>query len=262
MSNSPWTIVTGSDPLLATAIHAGHQLRPETAALTALSDEQRLREEDPFTDRWAEIAANSIVVSPSRFEVDLNRPRDKAVYREPADAWGLDLWKSPPSDEFVDGSLAVYDQFYAELGEFCDRLVETHGTFVVLDLHSYNHRRLGPDKPVDDPDANPDINLGTDTVAPELRHIVDVFAQAVATHPFDDGHLDVRENVKFKGGQMTRWINSRYGSRGCSIAVEVKKIYMDEWSGAPDEIITSEIGRVLGSAAETVRSTLREPAAR
>ncbi len=111
--------------MLATAIHAGHELRPEASALTALSDDQRLREEDPFTDRWVEIAANSIVVSPSRFEVDLNRPRDKAVYREPADAWGLELWKSPPSDEFVDDSLAVYDQFYAELGELCDRLVET-----------------------------------------------------------------------------------------------------------------------------------------
>jgi N-formylglutamate amidohydrolase len=253
-------IASGDDPLLATAIHAGHDMRPEVAALTALSDDERLREEDPFTDRWVDVAANSIVVSPSRFEVDLNRPRDKAVYREPADAWGLELWKSPPSDDLVNGSLAVYDQFYTELGELCDRLVETHGTFVVLDLHSYNHRRLGPDRPVDDPDLNPDINLGTDTIAPELRHIVDVFAEAVAVHPFDDGHLDVRQNVKFKGGQMTRWINSRYGSRGCSIAVEVKKIYIDEWSGELDEIITLDMGAALRSAAEAVRSELRESA--
>ena len=261
MSTSPWVISSGDDPLLATAIHAGHDMRPEAAALTALADDQRLREEDPFTDRWVTAAANSIVVAPSRFEVDLNRPRDKAVYREPADAWGLDLWTSPPSDEFVNRSLAVYDQFYAELGELCDRLVETHGTFVVLDLHSYNHRRLGPDKAVDDPELNPEINLGTDTVDPQLRHLVDVFANAVATHPFDNGHLDVRENVKFKGGQMTRWINDRYGARGCSIAVEVKKFYMNEWSGEPDESITLDVGAVLGSAAEAVRSALRESAA-
>lgn len=257
MSTSPWEIASGNDPLLATAIHAGHDMRAEAADLTALADDQRLREEDPFTDRWVSAAANSIIVSPSRFEVDLNRPRDKAVYREPADAWGLDLWKSPPSDEFVDRSLVIYDRFYAELGDLCDRLVETHGTFVVLDLHSYNHRRLGPDKPVDDPDANPEINLGTDTVAPELRHVVDVFAAAVATHPFDKGHLDVRENVKFKGGQMTRWINDRYGSSGCSIAVEVKKFFMDEWSGNVDEFITIEVGAVIESAAEAVRDTLR-----
>ena len=87
-----------------------------------------------------------------------------------------------------------------------------------------------------------------------------MFAKAVATHPFDNGHLDVRENVKFKGGQMTRWINERYGARGCSIAVEVKKFYMNEWSGELDESITLDVGAVLGSAAEAVRNTLSESA--
>ena len=117
MSGTAWETVRGDDPILATAIHAGHALRGEAEALIALPDEERLREEDPFTDRWVDVASNTIVVSRSRFEVDLNRPRDKAVYREPADAWGLNVWKSTPSDEFVEGSLALYDQFFVELGE-------------------------------------------------------------------------------------------------------------------------------------------------
>ena len=29
----------------------------------------------------------------SRFEVDLNRPREEAVYRVPEDCWGLDVWR-------------------------------------------------------------------------------------------------------------------------------------------------------------------------
>ena len=244
--------------MLVTAIHAGHELRSEALALTALSDEERRREEDPFTDRWVDIAENSIVVSRSRFEVDLNRPRESAVYREPSDAWGLHVWKSAPPDDFVSDSLALYDNFYAEVGELCDGLVASHGHFVVLDLHSYNHRRLGPDRPVDDPEANPEINLGTESVPPELRSLVDVFANALATHPFDQGHLDVRENVKFRGGQMTRWINERYGSRGCSIAVEIKKIYVDEWSGDLNESIAVEIGAAIGSAAEATRSVLAD----
>lgn len=256
MSDVPWEVVRGDDPILATAIHAGHTLRPEAEALTALSDEERLREEDPFTDCWVDVAGNSVVVSRSRFEVDLNRPRDKAVYREPADAWGLNVWKCAPSDGFVDGSLALYDSFFGDLGVLCDELVAAHGYFVVLDLHSYNHRRLGRDRAVDDPDLNPEINLGTESVPPAGRHLVDVFAEAMRTHPFDHGHLDVRENVKFKGGAMTRWVNEQYPDHGCSIAVEVKKFYMDEWTGAPDEGIIETVGGSLKGAAEAVRTTL------
>ncbi len=77
------------------------------------------------------------------------------------------------------------------------------------------------------------------------------------THPFDHGHLDVRENVKFKGGRMTRWINENYPEQGCSIAVEVKKIFMDEWTGELDETITDDIGSALSIATESIRSALR-----
>ena len=80
-------------PLVATAIHNGHLLRDEIEELTALSDVERLREEDPFTGDWTTIANVQIVMQNSRFEVDLNRPRDKAVYIDPEDAWGLKLWK-------------------------------------------------------------------------------------------------------------------------------------------------------------------------
>ncbi len=257
MTDLSWEFISGDDPIIATAIHAGHGLRSDAADLTALADDERLREEDPFTDRWVDVAANTVVVSRSRFEVDLNRTRDKAVYRKPDDAWGLDLWKSDPSDEFVAESLRLYDQFFRELGGMCDELVATHGRFVVLDLHSYNHRRRGHDQPVDDPDANPEINLGTESTPAASQHLVEVFASALRAHPFDDGHLDVRENVKFKGGALTRWVNERYPEHGCSIAVEMKKIFMDEWTGELDEIIADDITRALNAATEAVRDTLK-----
>ena len=101
MTTQQWSVTTGDDPIVATAIHAGHSLRPEVEALMKLSEAHRLREEDPFTDRWVGVAENSIVVDVSRFEVDLNRPREKAVYVRPDDAWGLDLWKSEPSADMV-----------------------------------------------------------------------------------------------------------------------------------------------------------------
>ena len=38
----PWT-----GPLVATSVHAGHDLRPEIAAAMTLSEDDRFREEDP-----------------------------------------------------------------------------------------------------------------------------------------------------------------------------------------------------------------------
>ena len=257
-AGSPWTIETGDDPIIATAIHAGHDLRADVAELMKLPEADRLREEDPFTDHWVGAAANSIVVHRSRFELDLNRPREKAIYVVPEDAWGLDVWRSRPPDDMVAESLRIYDEFYDQLGALCDRVVDTHGHVVVLDLHSYNHRRSGPTRPVDDPELNPEINLGTESIPSSWRSIVDAFSATMRELPFDDDVLDVRENVKFKGGAMTRWLNGRYQDRGCSIAVEMKKIYIDEWTGQLDEDITTAIGQIINSAAESVRAQLAE----
>ena len=257
MTAQRWTSITGDDPVVATAIHAGHSLRPEVLELTKLSEAHRLREEDPFTDQWVGVAKNSIAVDVSRFEVDLNRPREKAVYVRPEDAWGIDLWKSEPSSDMVERSLEVYDRFYAELAALCDGVIDAYGYVVVLDLHSYNHRRKGADASVDDPELNPEINLGTESIATSWSPVVAAFTKTMSELPFYDDTLDVRTNVKFKGGHMSRWLNARYQDKGCSIAVEMKKIFMDEWSGALDEEIAASIGNTLRSAAESVRQELR-----
>jgi N-formylglutamate deformylase len=123
----PWTATTGEGPIVATSIHAGHDLRPEVMALMALSDADRRREEDPFTDQWLGVGDSTFDVARSRFEVDLNRPREGAVYRLPSDAWGLDLWRSDLPDEVIEESLAIYDDFYRELEVVCDRTADESG---------------------------------------------------------------------------------------------------------------------------------------
>src|SRR5690606_28504964 len=81
----------GDGPVIATAIHDGHALRPDVAARMRLSDAERLQEEDPFTGSWTAIGDTRVTAVRSRFEVDLNRPRDQAVYRTAAEAWGNDV---------------------------------------------------------------------------------------------------------------------------------------------------------------------------
>ena len=138
---------TGSGPVVATSVHAGHGLRPEIAEAMVLDEAERFREEDPFTDRIAAVVPDRVVTTRSRFEADLNRPRREAVYRSPEDCWGLDVWRDGVlSDELFEGSLATYDAFYDALAPRLDALAE-RGPFVLLDVHSYNHRRDGADEP-------------------------------------------------------------------------------------------------------------------
>lgn len=155
MTDQIWRLQIGHGPLVATAIHDGHELRDELAEYMSLDELGRLREEDPFTGEWSKVAPTRVIGLRSRFETDLNRPRDKAVYRKPEDAWGLKVWKDSLPDDVASRSLAEYDAFYTALGELYGELASQHGRFVVFDLHTYNHRREGPDGPLADPTGNP-----------------------------------------------------------------------------------------------------------
>ncbi|MGV3485696.1 MAG: N-formylglutamate amidohydrolase, partial [Planctomycetaceae bacterium] len=137
----------GAGPIVATAIHDGHSLRPDVAELIALDEAQRLREEDPYTGLFVRVADTQVIGLRSRFEVDFNRSRDQAIYLQPQDAWGLDVWRTPPCQQLIARSLQEYDEFYAAVERLLGELLKQHGRLVVFDIHSYNHRRDGADAP-------------------------------------------------------------------------------------------------------------------
>jgi N-formylglutamate deformylase len=235
-------------PVLGFAIHDGHVMRDEIEANTALSDSERLREEDPYTGTWTLAAPTRVMGIVSRFEVDLNRPRDKAVYQRPEDAWGLNLWRQPLSDAAVDRSLAQYDEFYRAMDGLLRSAAERFGKFIVVDIHSYNHRRDGADGPPADEAANPQVNVGTGTMdRSRWAPVVDRFIGELGAYPFPGGQLDVRENVKFRGGYFPRWIHDTFPDNACAISVEFKKFFMDEWTGEPDEATVEAIGAALAA---------------
>jgi N-formylglutamate amidohydrolase len=236
-----WSFGESVLPLVMTAIHAGHDLRPELAGRIALDPLARRREEDPFTDRVTAAGGRPVVVHRSRFEVDLNRPRYSCVYRNPDEAWGLQVWREPLTEEQIERSRRLHDAFYALFAGFLDDLAE-QGPFVVLDIHSYNHRRDGAEHPAAPEAGNPEVNLGTGWLdRPRWGHLVDRFTADLSEQVVAGHRLDVRENVRFQGGYLTRWVQERYGDRGCAIAVELKKVFMDEWTGARDDVHLDEL---------------------
>jgi len=248
-----FTIGRSRMPLVMTAIHAGHELRAEVAADMALDESTRLREEDPFTDRLL-VSGVPLVVHRSRFEVDLNRPRQGAVYSTPDTAWGLEVWHRPPPEDLVERSLVEYDEFYGATCELLDEMAR-RGPFLLLDVHSYNHRRGAGREPAPSAD-NPEINVGTGSVDRDRwGTLVDCFVESLAAERVPGRTLDVRENVKFRGGEFSRWVNGRYEGTGVALAVEFKKVFMDEWTGRLDEAHLDELARALDAA---VPATLDE----
>ena len=69
-------------------------------------------------------------------------------------------------------------------------------------------------------------------------------------------HLDVRENVKFRGGQFSRWIHQTFPESGCALAIEFKKFFMDEWTGEPDKTQLEAIRQALQSTVPGILETL------
>ncbi|KGN42401.1 N-formylglutamate amidohydrolase [Knoellia aerolata] len=246
-----------SGQLVATSIHAGHDLRDETADLIVLDEETRLREEDPFTEQIASLCPARLVVHRSRFEVDLNRERDAAVYRRPSDCWGLEVWReSPLPDDVSERSLAVHDDFYARLGERLDEMA-ARGPFVLYDVHSYNHRRDGADEPEAEPEDNPEVNVGTGSLDRDRwGDVVDAFIESLSGTGTAGGEIDVRENVRFQGANLAGWVHERYPDHGVALALEFKKTYMDEWTGEPDRARIATLSRGLAGTVEPVLRAL------
>jgi N-formylglutamate deformylase len=252
-----WQTTLGDGPLVACANHNGHATRPELEALLRLDTAARLYEEDPYTGEWTVIAPTRIVGQRSRFEVDLNRPRDKAVYLQPADCWGLDVWKSPPPAEVVNASLSAYDAFYAHVRSVLEQLLARHGRVVVFDLHSYNHIRGGPGGEPASALENPEINLGTRSMDRTYwGPIVDRWLAEIRQYDYLGRNLDVRENVKFFGGHFPTWIHENFPGKVCALAVEVKKFFMNEWTGQLDIEKHRAIGNALAQAAAGVSAEL------
>lgn len=231
-----WSVHRAASPLVATAIHNGHTVRPELAASMVLDEPGRLREEDPYTEFVIRDVPNRVVVHRSRFEIDLNRPRDGAVYLRPEQAWGLEIWGSAPEAAAVQRSLRTHDAYYAMLGQMLADIEAQFDRFVLLDIHSYNHRRAGPEAEPTAAEAAPAINIGTFSMdRARWADVVDPFIESLRSFRLRGEPMDVRENVAFQGrGEQTRFVHHAFPYSGCAIAIEFKKFFMDEWTGEPD----------------------------
>lgn len=258
----PWEVEAGPGPFVGLALHAGHEIRDGLRNALAIDDQARLREEDPYTDGIAALCGTRVRTFRSRFEVDLNRPADESICVQPADCWNLQVWKQTGglTQTMYRRSIEEHRQFYAMLGDLLAEVRDREGRFLVLDCHSYNHRRSGPDAQPADPQMNPEINIGTGSMDRERwAPVVDGFMSALANADYRGRKLDVRENVNFRGRYLAEFVHTRFPESGCCMAIEVKKFFMDEWTGELDRDAFSALLSAFRTALRAVEDKLRRP---
>ncbi|WGK66374.1 N-formylglutamate amidohydrolase [Croceiramulus getboli] len=224
---------------LCGAVHDGHQFRKELWYSCLHTEYERWYEEDPCTLQMVQTMPMVIAGRDSRFEYDLNRAPEQAVYE---DAWGKKLWKIPLSGEQKEKSLHKHQQFYAVVDALVRKMEAKFGVGIVYDMHSYNWKRWDREVPV--------INLGTKNIDGAR---FDAFAKAWcdALQAIKLPH-DIRTtaaiNDTFQGnGYFLKYITERFQNT-LVLATEFSKIYCDEL----EHVIYPEVVDAIESQLKTI----------
>lgn len=213
-----------------TAIHAGNRIREELQDVVAVDPTDQYREEDPGTEKFIQHFPIQIIALDSRFEYDLNRSSERAVYLTPDMAWGLTVWNRPLTEAEINISLAKHHEFHQLMDMVTDFLIRQNNRAFIFDVHSYCYQR--EERLPWYVDNKPVINLGTEAInktifSSSIKNFIDHLKEISV-----DGRLiSVRENDVFKGGYLARRLCARDHDQLAVFAIEFKKIFMDEWSG-------------------------------
>lgn len=256
----PWDLVVQPGAVMITAVHAGHTIRPSLRPWLAISEQERLREEDPLTDFFLPAGDTIFRANRSRFEFDLNRPFEKAVAIDPKDSWGLQIWHPDLPQEEIDASRDLHKRFYALIAARVDAMIAEHGQILVLDIHSYNHRRNGAGSAADPQADSPDIDLGATTLDKAVYgDLLETFAQGLRSRPVRGKTPDVRVNVRWPdGGNFPEWLHATYGYAACVITLEYKKMFMDEWGESADILALQDLREGFHAGLANARAWLAQ----
>lgn len=206
-------------PFICGAVHDGHQFRRELWEKCTHSEYERWYEEDPCTKEMVQSQPIVIAGRDSRFEYDLNRDLENAIYE---DAWDKRLWKIPLTEEEKNQSLNKHIAFYKVVDVLVGKIESIHGKAIVYDMHSFNRKRWDREIPT--------WNLGTDNIDKKrFGDVVESWRMKLAEITFP-GRIksEAKINDTFKGhGYFLKHITEKFDNT-LVLATEIAKVYCDE----------------------------------
>ena len=206
-------------PYACGAVHDGHQFRKELWDNCIHSEYERWFEEDPETKEMVKTHPIVIAGMDSRFEYDLNRAPETAIY---TDAWGKQLWHNPLPENQREKSLQKHVNFYKIVHALISKLEEKFGVCIVYDMHSYNWKRWDREVPT--------WNLGTANVDNNrFGNEIESWRSILEKMPLpNDIKSTSKINDTFQGnGYFLKFITNNFKNT-LVLATEIAKVYCDE----------------------------------
>jgi uncharacterized protein (TIGR02421 family) len=225
-------------PFVCTAIHNGNNLRESLKDKCLLDDAERWYEEDPDTGLFITSFPIVLIGVDSRYEYDLNRQPDEAIYDI---AWGKKVWKEELSDTEKSISLQKHVRFYRVVHALINKLETLFQGCVVYDIHSYNYQRYNRYLPL--------FNIGIDKIdkvrykqqiaywKKELKKIV--LPDIVNTTAIND--------IFYGHGYLLEYITAHF-SNTLVFATEIKKVYCNEETGEKYPMVITALQESLKRA--------------
>jgi N-formylglutamate amidohydrolase len=212
------------------ALHSGSRVRSDLEEALKVSQGQRFREEDPYTDLFLHDFPIRVAALDSRFEYDLNWEIEKCIYPAGMKKWGLDIWKRPLNRDEIVTTHSKYREFHALIDILVGYILERYTAATVFDIHSFCYQR--EERVNWWEDNKPEINLGTRSINRDyFSPLIDIFLDGASKAQLDGRDLRIGENVLFPGGYLTRKYTSSYNRQLLVLAIEYKKIFMNERTG-------------------------------
>ncbi|RLJ68930.1 N-formylglutamate amidohydrolase [Lacinutrix venerupis] len=203
------------------AVHDGHQFRKELWDNCLHTEYERWYEEDPETKTMVNSHPIVIAGMDSRFEYDLNRSPETAIYN---DAWGKKLWKTPILENQKQKSLLKHEAFYKVVHALISKIEDKFGVCIVFDMHSYNWKRWDREVPT--------WNLGTDNIDNKrFGNHIEIWRESLSQIKLPNGIKSTSKiNDTFRGnGYFLKYITQNF-SNTLVLATEIAKIYCDEYN--------------------------------
>ena len=215
-------------PYACGAVHDGHQFRKELWENCIHTAYERWYEEDPETKNMVKSHPIVIAGCDSRFEYDLNRTPEEAVFDT---AWGKQLWHKPLSEVMKAKSLQKHANFYKVVHALIKTLESKFGFCTVYDMHSYNWKRWDREVPT--------WNLGTSNIDnARFGDVVESWRQSLSEIKFPNGIKSTAliNDTFYGNGYFLKYITQNFKNT-LVLATEIAKVYCDEY----EQIIFPEV---------------------
>jgi len=212
------------------AMHTGRRIRPEIVDALLVGEPDRLREEDTFADYFIGDLPIRIVALDSRFEYDLNRGANSAIYPFEKEKWGMKIWKRELSRDERRLSILKHREFHSIIDIVTNYMLRQNRYAVIFDMHTFCYQR--EEKRLWFKDPKPEINLGSKPVNRTLfNEVIDNYILDLARIKIENHRVRIGENEIFPGGYLSRRLSKKWYENVLVLALEYKKIFMNEWTG-------------------------------